>query len=84
MTYFSENVDVDELKSFVLNSSGYRIVYYRGRQTTARVPHLARQAISNSTQKLHVLHIDFVTIHTEGILTLPCLKIRMLLVHGKI
>jgi len=34
------------------------------------VPHLARQAISNGTQKLHVLHTGFVVIHTEDILGL--------------
>jgi len=38
-----------------------------------------RQAISHGTQKLHVSHIDFVMTHREGILTLNCLKIRMLL-----
>jgi len=40
------------------------IVCSRGQQPTARAPHLARQAISNGTQKLHVLHIDFVMIHS--------------------
>jgi len=49
------------------------IVCSRGRQPTARRPHLARQAIS---QKLHVLHIDFAMIHSEGKLTLSCIKIR--------
>jgi len=39
-----------------------------------RVPHLARQAISTGTQKFHVLHITFVMIHTEGILTLTLYK----------
>jgi len=29
------------------------------------VPHLARQAISNGTQKLHMLHINFVMIHKK-------------------
>jgi len=50
------------------------IVCSRGRQPTARAAHLARQAISNGTQKLHVLHIDFVMIHSEGKLTLTCIK----------
>jgi len=45
----------------------------------ARVPHVARQAISNDLQKLHVLHIDFVMIYAESLLTLNCIKIRMLL-----
>jgi len=39
---------------------------------------LIRQAISNGTQKLHVLHIDFVMIHSEDKLTLTCAKIRRL------
>jgi len=39
----------------------------RCRQPTARVPHLARQAISNSTQKLHVFRINFVKIHTVAV-----------------
>jgi len=56
----------------------------RGRQPTARVPHLARQAISNGTEKLHVLHISFATIHTGGILTLTWTNIRMLLAHRMI
>ena len=47
----------------------YLNVYLRFRQPAAR------------TQKLQVLHIDFVMIHTEGILTLTCTKIRMLLAH---
>jgi len=42
---------------------------------------LERQAISNGTEKLHVLQIDFIIIHTEGILTLPCIKIHVLLAH---
>jgi len=32
----------------------------------ARVPQLARQATFNATQKLHVIHNNFVMIHTEG------------------
>ena len=39
--------------------------YHRGRQSTARVPHLARQAISNGTQSLPKLHKMFFIIHTE-------------------
>ena len=57
------------------------IIYSRGRQPTARVPHLARQAFSNGTEKLHILHITFVTIRNEGALTLTCTNIRMLLAH---
>jgi len=53
----------------------------RCRQPTARVSHVARQAISNWIEKLHVLHITSVTIHTEGILTLTCTNIRVLLAH---
>ena len=53
----------------------------RGLQPTARVPHLAGQAISNGSQKLQVLRINFVMIHAEGILTLTCIKIRMLLAY---
>jgi len=45
---------------------------------------LERQAISNGTEKLHVLQIDFIIIHTEGILTLPCIKIHVLLAHWMI
>jgi len=30
---------------------------------------------------LHVLHIDFVMIHTQGILTFTSVKILMLLAH---
>jgi len=62
-----------------LSSCSLSSAYSRGRQPVPRVPHLARQALSNGRQKLHVLHIDFVMIHTEGILTLSCIKIRMLL-----
>jgi len=39
----------------------------QGRQSAARVLHFARQAISNGTQEFKALHINFVTIHTEGI-----------------
>jgi len=40
--------------------------YYNGsRQAPARLPHLARQVISNGTQKLRVLHISFVMFHAE-------------------
>jgi len=35
------------------------------RQHEARVPNLTRQAISNGTQKLRVLHINFVMIHKK-------------------
>ena len=51
------------------------------RQPTARMPHLSRQAISKGTEKLNVLHVDFDRIDTEGILTLTCIKIRILLAH---
>jgi len=37
---------------------------------------LQRQAISNVTQKLHVLQFDFVMIRSERKLTLTCIKIR--------
>ena len=37
----------------------------QGRQRTTRVPHSARQAISNGTQKLQVLHINFDMIHKK-------------------
>jgi len=53
-------------------------------QPTARMPRLARPTISNDTQELHVLHIDFVLIHTEGILYLTCIKIHLLLAHWMI
>ena len=57
------------------------LVCIRGWQLMARLPHVACQTISNGRQKLHVLHIDFVTIHTEGILILTCTKRHMLLAH---
>ena len=57
---------------------------FRGRQPTARVPYLARQAISNLTQKLLVLRINFVMFYTEGILNLTRIKTRMLLAHKMI
>jgi len=41
--------------------------------------HNLRQAISHGTQKLHVSHTDFVMTHREGMLTLNCLKVRVLL-----
>jgi len=36
-----------------------------GRQPSARLPHLARYAISSGTQKLQVLRINFVFIHKK-------------------
>jgi len=39
----------------------------------ARMPYLARQVISNGTQKLQGLHIKFVKIHTENVLILTCI-----------
>jgi len=58
----------------------YIMLQDRGRQATARVPHLAQQEISNGTQKLQVSHINFVMIHhAKGILTLTCTKKCMLL-----
>ena len=38
---------------------------HQGQQPVARMPHLARQTISNGTQKLQVLHINFVMIHKK-------------------
>ena len=64
-----------------MQSAGRSKYWSRGRQPTVRVPRLARQAISNGTEKLLVLHVTFVTIHTEGRLTLTCTNIRMLLAH---
>jgi len=55
-------------------SAKTRFVCSRGQQPTARMPNLACQAISNGTQKLQVSHINFVMVHTEGILTLTCIK----------
>jgi len=39
--------------------------HFRARQPTARVP-----INCNGAQELHVFHIDFVVIHTEGVSTL--------------
>jgi len=66
------------MRSPILKLCGLQSRYW---QPTARVPHLARQAISNGTQKLHALHIDLAMIHTEGILTLACIKTRMFFAH---
>ena len=43
-----------------------------GRQPTARL-HLEHQAISNGMQEFHVVHVNFVMIYAEGILTLTCI-----------
>ena len=48
----------------ILYDTAPLFVCTRGRQPTARVSHLARQAIRNGTQKLYVLHIEFGMIHT--------------------
>ena len=48
-------------------------VLRQGRQPTARVPHLAHQAIFNGTQKLHV-RISVMLRFTQDILTLTCIK----------
>jgi len=71
-------------KSINLQNWVLPTIYRRGRRPTARAPHFARQAISNGTHKFHVLHTDFVMIHTDGILTLTCIRICMLLAHWMI
>ena len=53
------------------------------RSGTGHLRH-ARQAISNGTQKLQVLYISSIVVHTEGILASTCTKIRMLLAHWTI
>jgi len=68
-----ENEDI--LVSFCANRRATR--YFgnvRDRQLTARVLHLALQAVFSGTQKLYVLHISYVMIHTEDTLTLTCIK----------
>jgi len=56
----------------------------QGSANYARVPRLAPQHVSSGTHKLQVLHINFVMIHTEAILTLTRIKIRLFWAHWTI
>ena len=68
------------LPNYILRRSDTRVPFFQNflfRLFRTVYRGSAARAISNGTQKLLVLHIDFVMIHAEAMLTMTFIKIRM-------